>query len=97
MKVGMACMSVHVLGCLEEELAWATDKQLQVVSNNYYVIQNSYITKKLKNKAVLSLNYIVCIAMWSLVTYSCSNCLVIYYQLMLHGYTIKVLFMFSSV
>ena len=46
------------------------------------------MTKKLKNKAVSSLNNIICIAVLSLVTYS--NRLVIYYQLILHGSTIKI-------
>ena len=60
-------VGVQVLRCLKEELAWAADKWLQVISS----------TKKVKNKVDLSLNTIVCVAMWSLVTYS--NCLVIYY------------------
>ena len=29
----MACVGVHVLRQLKEELAWATDEQLQVISN----------------------------------------------------------------
>ena len=53
------------------------------------------MNEKPKNKAALSLNSTICIAMWSLVTYS--NCLGIYYQMMFHVYTIKVCFMFSSV
>ena len=73
----MAYVGIRVWKCLQEELVWTTDKWLQVISNNYNVIQNSDTTKKLKNKAVLCLNNIVCIAMWSLVTYS--NCLVMYY------------------
>ena len=36
---------------------------------------NSYTTKELNNKAVLSINNIVCIAMWCLVIYS--NCFII--------------------
>ena len=52
-------------------------------------------TKKLKNKAVLSLTNTVYVAIWSLPTYS--NYFVIYYRLMQHGSTIKVYFMFSSV
>ena len=70
----MACVGVHVSRRLKEELAWVTDKRLQIISNMLF--KNSHITKKLKNKAVLSINNIVCVAMWSLVTYS--NCLVIY-------------------
>ena len=42
-------MNVHVMGCLKEELAWAIDKWLWVISNTN-VIKNSYTTKKLKNK-----------------------------------------------
>ena len=64
------CIGVCVSKSLKEELAWATYKQLQVISN--IMLFKSYTTKKLKNK-VLSLNNIVCIAVWSLVTYS--NCL----------------------
>ena len=43
-------MDVHILRRLKAKLAWAIDKQLQVIS-----IQNVYITKELKNKVVLSL------------------------------------------
>ena len=53
------CVSVHVWSRLKEELAWATDKPIQVISN----IMFSIITKKLKNKVALSLFNIVCIAM----------------------------------
>ena len=45
------------------------------VSNIMLLILTSYTTKELKNSAVLYLNNIVCIAMWSLVTYS--NCFVL--------------------
>ena len=45
MYVGM-CVSRR----LKEELAWATDKGLQVISNTILVI---HITKELKNKAIL--------------------------------------------
>ena len=51
------------------------------------VIQNSYATKKLKNKAVSSFNNVVSVSMWSLVPYS--NCFIIYYRLMQHGSTNK--------
>ena len=50
-KVGVAYVNVHILRHLKEELAWAIDKCLQVISNNYNV---SYTTKNLKNKAVLN-------------------------------------------
>ena len=56
---------------------------------NYGALRN-YTTKILKNKAILSLYHIDCVAMWSLLTYS--NCFVTYYQMMLHGYTIKVFY-----
>ena len=61
---------------LQEELAWATDKWLQVISSVMLFKTVIYTTKKLKNKVVLSLFNIVYIAIWSLVTYS--NCFVIY-------------------
>ena len=32
-KVGVASMGLHVLKCLKEGLAWATDKQPQIISN----------------------------------------------------------------
>ena len=32
-KVDVGYMGVHILRCLKEELAWATDKQLWVISN----------------------------------------------------------------
>ena len=37
-KVGVAYMGIHVSRHLKEALAWATDKQLQVVSNIISVI-----------------------------------------------------------
>ena len=76
----MAYVNVRVSKSLKEELAWATDKRLQVISNIMLVktVIQLCTTKKLKNKVVLSLFNIVCVAMWSLVTYS--NCLVIYYR-----------------
>ena len=61
--MGVACMDVCTSRNLKEELAWATDKQLQVISN--IMLFNSYTTKKLKNIAILCLNDIVCIGMWS--------------------------------
>ena len=60
-------MGLYVLRHLKEELAWAIDKRLQVISDK---MLNSYTTKKLKNKAVLSQNNILCITMWSLDMYS---------------------------
>ena len=52
-------MGLGVSRHLKEELAWAIDKGLQVISIKYYL--NSYITKKLKNKAVLNLEqYCMC-------------------------------------
>ena len=68
---------------------------MRVISNIMLFKTVIVTTKKLKNKAILSLNNIVCVAKWSLVTYS--NCLVIYNWLMMYGSTNKVLFMFSSV
>ena len=48
-RVGVAYGNVHVSKQLKEELAWAIDKWLQVISNTN-VIKNSYATKNLKNK-----------------------------------------------
>ena len=45
----MAYVGIHVLRCLKEELAWARDKWLWII------IIWCYTTKKLKNKAALSL------------------------------------------
>ena len=47
----MTYVNVRILRHLEEELAWAIDKWLQVISNTYV----SYTTKNLKNIAVLNL------------------------------------------
>ena len=70
-KVGVVYKGIHISKCFKE-LACATDKWFRVISN-----LNSYTTKEVKNKAILSLNSFTCIAMWSLVTYF--NCFVIYY------------------
>ena len=32
-KVGVACVGIHISRQLKEELTWATDKQLKVISN----------------------------------------------------------------
>ena len=45
-------MGIHVLRHLKEELAWAKDKQLWVISN--------YTTEEQTNKATLSLKNCVC-------------------------------------
>ena len=46
---------VRILRHLKEDLAWATDIQLWIISNICYV--KCIATKELKNKAVLSLFY----------------------------------------
>ena len=56
------CVSSH----LKEDLTWAIDKWLQVIST-IMLFKNSKSSKELKNKAVL---HIACIAMWPLVMYS---------------------------
>ena len=56
--MGVAYVNVHVSKSLKEELAWAIDKRLQIVSNKMLFI-NSYTTKKLKKKAVLNLKQIL--------------------------------------
>ena len=53
--MGVAYVNVHVSKSLKEELAWAIDKWLRVVSNKIF----SYTTKKLKKKAVLNLKQIL--------------------------------------
>ena len=51
---------VLVLRPLKEELAWATNTQLQVISNKMF-FKIIIITEKLKNKAILSLiQYCMC-------------------------------------
>ena len=52
-----------------EELAWAADKRLRVIST-IILFENSYSTEEQKNKAIL--NLFVLLRMWSLVMYS--NC-----------------------
>ena len=47
-------MNVHVSRHLKEELAWAIDKWLRVISNTMLFKTVSYTTKNLKNKAILS-------------------------------------------
>ena len=44
-------LGIHILKCLKEELAWATDKWFRITSN----IILSYTTKEIKNKAISSL------------------------------------------
>ena len=61
---------IHGRMCIEnlkKELAWATINDFGLLVHVYNVILNSYTTKELKNKTVLSSNNIICIAMWSLV------------------------------
>ena len=48
MKVGVAYMNICISKCLKEELAWAIDKWLRVISYS-----KKFTTKKLQNKAVL--------------------------------------------
>ena len=47
--MGVAYVNVHLSRHVKEELAWAVDKWLQVISNTN-VIKNSYTTKNLKSK-----------------------------------------------
>ena len=47
----VVCVGVHVLRHFKEELAWATDKWLRIMSNVMLFKTVSYSTKKLKNKA----------------------------------------------
>ena len=47
--------------CLKEELAWATDKRLQIISH-IMLLKNSYTTEELKCKAIFKFK--VYFAMW---------------------------------
>ena len=51
----MAYLNVRVSKSSKEELAWAIDKRLRVVSSKMLFKTVIYTTKKLKNKAVLNL------------------------------------------
>ena len=57
----MVDVDVYVSSHLKEELTWAIDKRLRVIST----LKNSKNTKELSKE-----NNILCIAMWPLVTYS---------------------------
>ena len=50
----MIDVDVRVSSHLKEELTWAIDKRLQVIST-VMLFKNSKSTKELKNKAVLNL------------------------------------------
>ena len=50
----MVDVDVRILSHLKEELTWAIDKRLQVVSTIMYS-KNTKELKKLKNKAILNL------------------------------------------
>ena len=52
--MGVVDVDVHISNHLDE-LAWAVDKRLRVISTYHNVIKNSKGTKELKNKAVLNL------------------------------------------
>ena len=62
-------IDVCVSSYLKEELAWAVDKRLWVISTVILFLKS---TKELKGtkKAVLNLKTIVYVAMWPLVAYS---------------------------
>ena len=57
--MGVAYVNVRVSKSLKEELAWAIDKRLLVVSNKMLFKTVSYTTKKLKKKVVLNLKQIL--------------------------------------
>ena len=71
----MACVGIHVSRLLKEELACATDKRHQVISN-IMLFKTVIPLRNQRIKSFLSLNNTLCVAKWSLVMYS--NCLVIY-------------------
>ena len=41
-------MEVHISSHFKEELAWAADKQLQVIGTVMFYLKNCYSTKELK-------------------------------------------------
>ena len=57
--MGVAYVNVRVSKSLKEELAWAIDKRLRVVSNKMLFKTVIATTKKLKKKAVLNLKQIL--------------------------------------
>ena len=59
----------HVLRDFKVELALATYKRFQVISNILLFTTVSYTSKELKNRAILSFQNIVCVAMCFLVAY----------------------------
>ena len=64
----------HVSRRLKEELAWATYKRLWVIIEMLFKTVGG-TSEELKNRAVLSVSNIVCIAMWSLLVYpNCFKC-----------------------
>ena len=72
--MGVVDVDVHVLSHLKEELTWAKDKGLRVISTImlFKISKRIKELKELKNKAVLNLKQytVVCVAMWYLVMYS---------------------------
>ena len=48
----MAYINIRVSNSLKEELAWAIDKRIRLISNIMLFKIRSYTTKKLKNKAL---------------------------------------------
>ena len=53
--------AVRISRCLKEELAWAMDKRLQIISH-IMLLKNSYTTEELKCKAIFKFK--VYFAMW---------------------------------
>ena len=51
-------MNICISKYLKEELAWAIDKRLWVISNRS-LFKIVITTKELKNKAILTLNYVI--------------------------------------
>ena len=64
-------VGVHISRHLKEELPWVTYERLRIIST-IMLFKTVIPLRNFKNKAVLSLNNIVCIAKLSLVMYS--NC-----------------------
>ena len=55
----MVDMDICIWSHLKEELAWAADKWLQVIST-IMLFENNYGTKELKNKAIFKFKTIMC-------------------------------------
>ena len=63
MRQRVLVIIVGVIKALNHNLIWAIDKQFQFISH-VMLLKNSYTTKELSNKAILSLKNNAFIALW---------------------------------